>query len=141
MGVGLGRKLGVMDRAECIKYIERHPSQVGRIAIAGPRPVIFPVNYAVDGNYVVIRTDPGKKFDAALNKSYVAFEVDWVEPTWQTGWSVLIRGQARFVTDPEEIMRLVQLPLFPWAEGRTPIGKEHFVKIEMDLVSGRKLME
>ncbi|HYI46444.1 MAG TPA: pyridoxamine 5'-phosphate oxidase family protein [Actinomycetota bacterium] len=140
MTVGTSRKLEAMDRAECIKYIEKHPAQLGRISVAGPRPVILPVNYVVDGDYVVIRTDPGRKFDAALHANYVAFEVDWVEPTWHRGWSVLIRGQARLVTDPEEIMRLVQLPLFPWAEGRTPIGKEHFVKIEMELVSGRKLM-
>jgi len=53
-------------------------------------------------------------------RSYVAFEVDWVEPSCQTGWSVVVRGQARLVTDPEELRRLSRLPFLPWVE--TPTG-------------------
>jgi hypothetical protein len=97
--------------------------------------VIFPVNFAVDRGDVVFRTDPGSKFDAAVHDSYVAFEADWVEPTWQTGWSVVIRGQAHLMTDGEELARARRLPLFPWAVGEKP----HFVKIGSTLISGRRL--
>lgn len=132
-----GRAMERLDRDECLKLMERHPACVGRVALAGPRPVIFPVNYAIDGNNIVFRTDPGTKFDAAVQKSYVAFEVDWVEPTWQIGWSVVARGQARVVTEPEELERVRRLPLLPWTEG----DKETFVSIDAELISGRRLTE
>jgi nitroimidazol reductase NimA-like FMN-containing flavoprotein (pyridoxamine 5'-phosphate oxidase superfamily) len=99
--------------------------------------VIFPVNYAIDRGNIVFRTDPGSKFQAAVDESYVAFEVDWVEPTWQTGWSVVARGQAHVVADPEELQKMRQLSLMPWAAG----DKEQYVSIETKLISGRRLSD
>lgn len=130
-----GRTMETLDRDECIKLMERHPAGLGRVALAGPRPVIFPVNYAIDNGTIVFRTDRGTKFSAAVQDSYVAFEVDWVEPTWQIGWSVVVRGQAHLITDPEELVRARNLPLLPWADG----DKEHFVRIDTQLISGRRL--
>ena len=130
-----GRTMEILDREECIRLMEGHPAGVGRVALAGPRPVIFPVNYAIDNGNIVFRTDAGTKFHAAVHKAFVAFEVDWVEPTWQTGWSVVVRGQAHLVTDPDELQRVRRLPLLPWAEG----DKENFVSIETKLISGRRL--
>lgn len=132
-----GRTIEMLERDECIKLMERHPSCVGRVAFAGTRPVIFPVNYALDRGNVVFRTDPGTKFHAAVHKSYVAFEVDWVEPTWQIGWSVVVRGQAHVVTDPDELARVGRLHLLPWADG----AKGNFVSIESTLMSGRRLTD
>ena len=97
--------------------------------------MIFPVNYAIDRGNIVFRTDPGSKLHAAVNESYVAFEVDWVEPTWQDGWSVVARGQAHVVADPGELQKVRQLSLRPWAAGE----KEHYVSIETKLISGRRL--
>ena len=130
-----GRTMETLRRDECIKLMERHPAGVGRIALAGPRPVIFPVNYAIDRGSVVFRTGAGSKFNAAVKDSFVAFEVDWVEPSWQLGWSVVVRGQAHVITDPDELDRARRLPLFPWAAG----DKEHFVRIDTALISGRRL--
>lgn len=132
-----GRTVEHLDRDECMKLMERHPACVGRIALAGPRPVIFPVNYALDHGSVVFRTDPGAKLHAAVDGSYVAFEVDWVEPSWQLGWSVVVRGQAHVVTDPDELARVRRLPLVPWAEG----DKGTFVTIDSALMSGRRLTD
>lgn len=132
-----GREMEVLDRDECFKLMERHPAGVGRIALAGPRPNIFPVNYAIDRGAVVFRTDPGTKFHAAVDNSFVAFEVDWVEPSWQLGWSVVVRGQARLISDADDLARARRLPLLPWAEG----DKAHFVRIKAELVSGRRLKE
>lgn len=131
-----GRKLERLDRDECIKLMERHPAGVGRVALPGPRPVIFPVNFAIDRDSVVFRTDAGSKLDAAIHDSYVAFEVDWVEPTWQLGWSVIVMGQAHVITDQEELGRARNLPLMPWTDG----DKEHFVRIDTTLTSGRRLL-
>jgi nitroimidazol reductase NimA-like FMN-containing flavoprotein (pyridoxamine 5'-phosphate oxidase superfamily) len=130
-----GRTMEKLNRDECIRLMKGHPAGVGRVALAGARPVIFPVNYAVDRGNVVFRTDPGTKFHAAVNGAFLAFEVDWVEPTWQTGWSVVVRGQAHVVTDPGELARVRRLPLLPWAEGE----KGNFVSIDSALISGRRL--
>jgi uncharacterized protein len=130
------KEMQQLDRDECMRLMEGHPACVGRIALAGPRPAIFPVNYAIDGDNIVFRTDPGSKFHAAVESSFVAFEVDWVEPSWQLGWSVVVRGQAHLVTDPDELERVARLPLLPWATG----DKAHFVSVEGKLVSGRKLV-
>ena len=135
--MGHGRELETLSRDDCVKYMDRHPARVGRIALAGPRPVIFPVNYAIDGDSIVFRTDPGTKFHAAVHEAFVAFEVDGVEPTWQIGWSVMVRGQARLVEDPNELGRLSRLPLVPWVEGE----KGHYVHIDTKLISGRRLKE
>jgi nitroimidazol reductase NimA-like FMN-containing flavoprotein (pyridoxamine 5'-phosphate oxidase superfamily) len=140
MGEGIagmhGKTMERLDRDECIKLMEGHPAGVGRVALAGPRPNIFPVNYAIDQGNVVFRTDPGSKFHAAVEHSYVAFEVDWVEPSWLIGWSVVVRGQAHVVTDPEELERVKQLPLMPWAEG----DKSNYISIDSSLISGRRLV-
>ena len=130
-----GRKLEPLGRDECIRLMEGHPAGVGRVALADPHPIIFPVNFAIDRGNIVFRTDPGAKFHAAVHEALVAFESDWVEPTWQTGWSVVVRGHAHVVTDPEELQRVRRLPLLPWADG----AKEAFVSIESDLISGRRL--
>lgn len=62
-----GRGIERLKREECIKFMERHPAGVGRIAVADPRPNIFPVNFAIDRGNVVFRTDPGTKFHAAVH--------------------------------------------------------------------------
>lgn len=131
------RNLEPLSRRECLTLMGGHPSCVGRIAMAGPRPLILPVNYALDGEDIIFRTDPGTKLHHAVHKSYVAFEVDWVEPSWKLGWSVVVRGQAKVVDDPAELRRLEKLPLVPWAEG----PKEKFVRIKGDLISGRRITQ
>jgi nitroimidazol reductase NimA-like FMN-containing flavoprotein (pyridoxamine 5'-phosphate oxidase superfamily) len=130
-----GKEMETLDRERCLELLDEHPSKVGRIALAGPRPSIFPVNYVVDAGDVVFRTDPGAKLGAAIHKAFVAFEVDDVEPEWRTGWSVLVRGQCHVVDDPQEVERLRDLPLVPWAAGE----KADYVRITGDLISGRRL--
>lgn len=131
----MGKAMENLSRQRCFELLQEHPVKLGRIAIAGPRPIILPVNFALDGEGVVFRTDPGTKFHAAVHKAFVAFEVDHVDAEWRTGWSVLIRGQAEVVEDPQMLKRLETLALTPWAEG----AKDNFVRIEATLVSGRTL--
>jgi hypothetical protein len=38
-------KMEKLSRDECMQLLSSHPVRIGRIALAGPRPVIFPVNY------------------------------------------------------------------------------------------------
>jgi uncharacterized protein len=131
------KTLEVLTTEECIHLITDYRPRVGRLAIAGPRPVILPVNYVVDKGEVVFRTAPGTKLHAAVKAEFVAFEVDDVMPEWRSGWSVLVRGQSHEVRDPAETERLSKLPLQSWAAGE----KEHFVRISNAIVSGRRLVD
>ncbi|MGQ0432535.1 MAG: pyridoxamine 5'-phosphate oxidase family protein, partial [Microthrixaceae bacterium] len=50
--------LEVLAQDECLRLL--HKQGVGRVAVvAGGRPMIFPVNYVVDGRTIVFRTDEG----------------------------------------------------------------------------------
>ena len=56
-----------LTRDECLELLR--DQQVGRLAVVSHgRPLIFPVNFAMDGEAVVFRTDPGTKFDAAVRE-------------------------------------------------------------------------
>jgi nitroimidazol reductase NimA-like FMN-containing flavoprotein (pyridoxamine 5'-phosphate oxidase superfamily) len=129
------RRLEALSRADCLRLLAEHPARVGRVAAAAERPDILPVNYVLDGGTVVFRTAAGKKLDAAVRGRYVAFQVDTVDAGWRNGWSVLIRGWAEEITDPEELARVRRLPLDSWA----PDTQDHYVRITPEIVSGRRL--
>lgn len=126
-----------LSHEECLHLLRSHPQRIGRVGIAddGRRPVILPVNYAMDEDAVVFRTGGGTKLAAAVRGAFVAFEVDDVDVAWQEGWSVLLRGQAQEVTDPAEVARLEGLPLHPWAGG----DRERYIRIQPDTITGRRL--
>lgn len=126
------RPLGV---EECWQRLADHPQRIGRLGTGGPSPDILPVNYAVDGHSVVFCTAPGKKLAAVTRGERVVFEVDDVSPDWQHGWSVVLRGFAEHVTDPDERRRLDKLPLTSW----DPTPKNDYVRITTSLVSGRAI--
>ena len=122
-------------RSECLGLLRQVP--VGRIAfvVADGWPVVVPVNYAVDGEAIVFRTDPGAKLEAVFRAPRVAFEVDSFDRLYTSGWSVLVHGIAREV-GPEERERLEStLHLSPWAGG----PKYHWVRVPMLQVTGRRL--
>jgi len=107
--------------------------QLGRIVIVVDGAAeIFPVNYVVDGESVVIRTAEGTKLDGLLNNNRVAFEVD----TWDVdhGYSVVLHGSAAPITDPAELARAEALRLRPWI----PTVKTVFVRIDGEQISARK---
>jgi uncharacterized protein len=123
-----------LSREECHTLLGRR--HLGRLAFVDREmPLILPVNYVLDDAAVIFRTDEGSKLDAAVRGAPVAFEVDGVDELERTGWSVLARGHAQAVTDPDQLDRLRQLPLVPWAPGAKP----HYVRLEADEVSGRRI--
>ncbi|CAN5916585.1 pyridoxamine 5'-phosphate oxidase family protein [soil metagenome] len=120
---------------ECWQRLADHPAKIGRVGMGGPSPDILPVNYAVDDRSLVFRTAPGKKLAAVGRQERIVFEVDDVDPDWSQGWSVVLRGFAEHVTDPDELARLEQLPLHPW----DPEPKTDYVRITTRNVSGREI--
>lgn len=123
-----------LDPDECRALLRSRT--VGRVAVADgfSAPLVLPVNFAVDGNDVVFRTDYGSKFRmAVLGEAPVTFQVDHIEPGIHTGWSVMIQGRAAELT-PDEIDGL-QLTPEPWVPG----DKEHWVRISGDVITGRRV--
>ena len=92
----------------------------------------WPVNFLVDGEAIVFRTDYGSKFRlAVLRGAPVSFQIDGVDAGQRTGWSVLVQGSATEVPDGD----VRRLRLQPWAPGR----KSHWVRIAAESVTGRRI--
>lgn len=129
--------LQILSPDKSLQLLSMHLPHVGRIALSTDEgaPVILPINYRVVDDCVVFRTGAGSKLAAVAQGMEVAFEVDAVDATWEEGWSVLVRGRAVEVTQPEELSYLRQLPLRAWAGGDKP----HFIKIVPSEISGRRI--
>ena len=126
--------LEVLDREECLRLLRA--TTVGRVGLTtGALPTVLPVNFAVDGDRILIRTGSGSKLDAAMHNAVVAFEVDSFDPLYHSGWSVVVTGMTREITEPAELDRLASLPIPRWA----PAGNGRLVAISTDIVSGRRL--
>lgn len=75
--------LHTLPREECLRLLATQ--EFGRLAVVDDgQPLVFPVNYAVDGDVVVFRADPGTKL-AAASLGLVAFEVDDVDVSTRSG--------------------------------------------------------
>jgi nitroimidazol reductase NimA-like FMN-containing flavoprotein (pyridoxamine 5'-phosphate oxidase superfamily) len=133
--ITINRSLDPMPREECLRLLA--DNQVGRLAVSlHGQPIIFPVNYVLDGDVVVFRTDPGEKLEGAT-LARVAFEIDHVNSELKQGWSVVVEGIGRYITDAidEVSERRRNLPLKTWAPGE----KEHWVEILDPQITGRRL--
>ena len=126
--------LEVLARAECLSLLRR--ATIGRVAISvDALPAVLPVNFSLIGEDIVFRTNPGAKMDAAMANNVIAFEVDDVDPVYQTGWSVLVQGMASEVVEPEQVAEMRMAPLRAWAGN----GRDRFVRIPTQHVSGRRI--
>jgi uncharacterized protein len=119
---------------ECMRLMGSVP--VGRIVYTRQAlPAVELVNFALVDGDIVIRTNAEGKLAAATRGAVVAFEADAVDLDGHVGWSVAIVGQARVVTDGEEIRCLERIPLTSWVPG--PGG--HFIRISPSIVNGRRI--
>ena len=74
---------------------------------------------------------------AAIGPRVVAFEIDGYDLEAKTGWSVLVKGIARYVLEDEEEAMLAQLDLRPWA----PLTQvRRWVRISPEEITGRKIV-
>jgi uncharacterized protein len=122
-----------LDRDECLRRLARAP--IGRIAVVlAGQPLVFPVNFTLDGDAVVFRTDRGTKLHGARSGP-VAFECDGIDRRYHTGWSVLLLAEAEEVTDVAEIARLDRLPLAPWCAAPRPV----WLRLRPRSITGREI--
>ena len=86
---------------------------------------------------IVFCTQPGSKLSAVGAGAPVAFEVDDSRALYHAGWSVVVKGNAREVTDHDELDELRRGPLHSWATQST----EHWVRIDIEEITGRRIPE
>ena len=114
---------------------------VGRIGFTGRYgPVVLPVNFKLIDGSVVFRTDGKSSLDEDLRTGItdaeyrVAFEIDQIDETERTGWSVMIQGAAHYLKDQEE-RTAATAGIDPWAGG----DKDVYISIRPALVTGRRI--
>lgn len=121
---------------ECLRLLATQ--KIGRVGVVlDNQPLILPVNYALDGDSIVFRSDAGAKLvGASLER--VAFEVDEIDPRGRMGWSVLVQGVGQELrpSDGEAFERAQALPIVPWVGGE----KQHWVRVVSRQISGRRVV-
>jgi nitroimidazol reductase NimA-like FMN-containing flavoprotein (pyridoxamine 5'-phosphate oxidase superfamily) len=125
------RELGTQ---ESLELLDRGGQQVGRLAVSLPgEPAVFTLNFAVDGDAIIFRTQVGTKL-TAITRSLVTFEVDDIDGAGE-GWSVTFQGLAQEVidADPEALRaRMAATDVDAWPGGDRP----HVVRITPYRVHG-----
>jgi nitroimidazol reductase NimA-like FMN-containing flavoprotein (pyridoxamine 5'-phosphate oxidase superfamily) len=112
---------------------------VGRLAVVvGGYPEVFPVNYAVVRDRVVVRTDAGVKLRHARFER-VCFQVDELDTAQRTGWSVLVKGIVHELKAGDrhaEELDFVAAQIRPWAGA----AKSHVLVVTPMNVTGRRIV-
>lgn len=125
-----------LSRGECLQLLG-YSSYVGHVGfVADDLPMILPVNYLYDKGEIIIRTSEGTAL-SALDGVTVAFEVDDHRALERAGWSVLVHGSARRITNPDTVEALRRGPLHSWARD----AADEWLAISVDSISGRRIPE
>jgi nitroimidazol reductase NimA-like FMN-containing flavoprotein (pyridoxamine 5'-phosphate oxidase superfamily) len=113
-------------------------ASLGRIVFTQhAMPAIRPVNHLVDHERVVIRSHLGAAIvgRAAGDGAVVCYEADEIDPVRHTGWSVIVTGTARLVSDPAAVERYQRM-LQPWADGQM----DYVIAVTPHLITGLRLV-
>jgi uncharacterized protein len=129
-----GHDLEILTRAECLRLLRAN--SFGRVGlVVDGRPLVFPVNYGMEGEVVIFRTGPGTKLRWAPMRR-VAFEVDEIDRDRGVAWSVLVQGVAQDIAQAAgghgRALRGVTV------EPAAPGQRDHRVAIDAREISGRR---
>jgi nitroimidazol reductase NimA-like FMN-containing flavoprotein (pyridoxamine 5'-phosphate oxidase superfamily) len=131
-----------LSEDECRTLIS--PGGVGRIAYSGRfGPTVLPVNYEVFEDTILFRTAPDSPMGEDLRSGIahaeykVAFEIDEMDKSERTGWSVLLQGAAHHVDSDTECGSVRASGVEPWADG----PKEHYIRIVPSRITGRRIRQ
>jgi uncharacterized protein len=131
---GTKAQLEAIAEEDSLAILEQH--SLGRIAIViDGQPQIFPVNYAMSGRIVALRTGSGTKLSRAPG-SKVCFEIDGYDPETGTGWSVMVQGSAVDATDAFDDVSWAARAAAPWP--LAPGAKPFRVAIQPTKITGRR---
>jgi nitroimidazol reductase NimA-like FMN-containing flavoprotein (pyridoxamine 5'-phosphate oxidase superfamily) len=124
-----------LSAEECLERLRA--GSFGRIAFVTPGGVrIVPVNYSVVDKRIVVRTSPYSELGSYATDSPAAFEMDRIDEGTRSGWSVVVTGRLRRVTDGVEIERIRRdADPEPWAAGSRAL----YLLLDWRDLSGRRL--
>ena len=119
---------------EALAVLRTGGQPVGRLVVTVTgEPLVFPLNYALDGDAVVFRTKVGTKL-SGITRSLATFQVDQIDASGR-GWSVTFEGLAQEVLDADPAAfkaRINALALDAWPGG----DRRHIVRITPYAVRG-----
>ena len=122
-----------LTKTECLELLGSH--QVGRVAYCDALgPVVLPVNYVLDQDTILMQISPHSTLGQHLRSGAASFEIDDFDEFNQSGWSVLVRGDATSA-DPQDLPDEDDRPK-AWAEGQRTLH----VRITPHDISGRRLL-
>ena len=129
-----------LSEAQCWELISA--GGIGRIGYSGRfGPMIQPVNYKVLDNAVVFRTAEHSSMGEDLRTGIahaeykVAFEIDHYDLDAETGWSVLIQGDAHHVDSEDERASVLRAGVEAWVAGERNL----FLRIVPTRITGRRV--
>ncbi|WP_236794999.1 pyridoxamine 5'-phosphate oxidase family protein [Amycolatopsis sp. GM8] len=128
------RHLTDLDRDEALRLLGS--VSLGRIVFTDEAlPAIRPVNHILDGGDVIMRSHTGATLDSSIN-TVVAYEANDIHPDEHTGWSVVVTGIARKVTNRDAVARYEHL-LRPWVDQHM----DQVLRIHPEFVTGFTLTD
>ncbi|MDN5762464.1 MAG: pyridoxamine 5'-phosphate oxidase family protein [Microlunatus sp.] len=128
-----GARIVELDRAESLRLLAA--KKVGRLAMVHDgAPMIIPMNFTLTDERVIFRTLAHGLAAHAVGHP-VAFEVDDIDDFLEAGWSVVVGGTARLLSE-EELSELRGGGPDPWAEGPRTL----YVEVPIEHLSGRQLV-
>ena len=100
-------------------------------------PAIRPVNHLVEGESIIVRATAGAAITSAAGRdgAIVAYEADSIDPETQLGWSVIVVGTARLLTDEQAAARY-RARLRPWISGVV----DDVITISADMITGYRMV-
>ena len=134
-----------MDEHRLLKQVTRTTSlellgsvSIGRLVFTHHAlPAIRPVNHLVEGESIIVRATAGAAITSAAGRdgAIVAYEADSIDPETQLGWSVIIVGTARLLTDEQAAARY-RARLRPWIAGVA----DDVITISADMITGYRMV-
>lgn len=131
------RRMETLTREESLHLLSS--VSIGRVVFTHlALPAIRPVFHLVEDDRIVIRAHLGATIaaiDGPAGGTVVAYEADVIDPSDHLGWSVIVIGRARHLSDAEADTRYRQV-LPPWAAD----SPDDIIVIQADLVDGFRLV-
>ena len=109
-------------------------------------PYVSPMSFVVDGNRILFRTKPGKRFEALVANPRVSIEVSRFDDTTGDWMSVIVQGRAAERTDAATTTLAVEMLLEKYEQALgSPLSRNgfqamasfpHVVDVTIDEISG-----
>ncbi len=124
-------------RDECLRLLRSQA--IGRLAVADHGyypPHIVPVNFVLEEDNVLFRSDAGVKFKLSILAEHsVSFEVDEIDQGGHMAWSVVVQGRAELVGEDEA----EALEHVAWLHPLAPGDRPQLVRVVPYTITGRRL--